>query len=124
MLSNTVRRRQEKNQEKLCYDGHKDPYAPALDIKIPAGASAPEAPMGDGTARAPSGDVMGLAADGGRRRQPERRTRPEANKTPDAPRRPPEGTPRTGDGRRWRAVRGHDVKDQNTDADPYGFPRH
>lgn len=93
MLSNTVRRRQEKNQEKLCYDGHGDPYVPALDIKIPAGASAPEAPMGDGTAQAPSGDVMGLAADGGHRRQPKRRTRPEAKqdtgRSPGGPRREP-----------------------------------
>jgi len=90
MLSNTVRRRQEKNQEKLCYDGHEDPYAPASRT---AGASAPEAPMGDGTAQAPSGDVMDLAADGGRRRQPKRRTRPEAKQdtglSPAAPRRKP-----------------------------------
>ena len=104
MLSNTVRRRQEKNQEKLCYDGHEDPYAPALDMKILAGASAPEAPMGDGTAQAPSGDVMNLTADGGHRRQPKRRTRPaskqDTGRSPAAPGGNPEDRGRTALARR------------------------
>ena len=52
--------------------------------------------MGDGTARAPSGDVMGLAADGGIRRQPKRRTRPEAEQDTGRSPAAPGGNPKDG----------------------------
>lgn len=66
---------------------------------------------------------MDLAADGGIRRQPKRQTRLEAKQDTGRSPAAPGENPRTGDGRRWRAVRGHDVKDRNTDASPYGFPK-